>query len=115
MEQQQGIPDKAAGRVMWWHVIAGILVAIVVGVGAGAGGGLLGMALSPTVNGRMQHTTVLMVGGGMTAVALTLGLIWRLSRASAPSFAKGIIVGGCITVLTTGFCNTMIGMLASSN
>lgn len=115
MNEQQVPQQTAREGVNWWHVLGGIFVALVIGVLAGAGGGLLGMAITiPPAGGGHPNYLPFIMGTGFVVPFLVLGTAWYFSRKPLPSFAKGIIVGGCLAILVSGFCNMMFGMLASN-
>jgi hypothetical protein len=115
MNEQQVPQQTAREGVNWWAVLGGIVVALVMGVIAGAGGGLLGMAITtPPPRGGYPNFLPFIMGTGFVLPLLVLGVTWYFSRKRLPSFAKGIIVGGCLAILVTGFCNMLFGMLAAN-
>lgn len=117
MEQQQQVTESAPReRVNWWSVLGGIVLALIMGVLAGGGGGLLGMAITTTpATGKHPNYLPFIMTTGFVLAFLVLGTAWYFSRKRLPSFAKGIIVGGCMALLISGFCNMMFGMLASGS
>ena len=100
-------------RVNWWAVIGGVLVGAIIGVPVGAGGGMLGMFLTPTTNGRMANAPFFLVGAGILALAAVFYVLWILFRRQNLSFAKGVLIGGCVALLATGACNALVGMMSS--
>lgn len=113
MEQQQLPQQTPREGVNWGAVLGGIVLAFAIGIISGVVGAFAGMALTPETGAHPNYLPFIM-GGGFVAALLALGVTWFFSRKRLPSFAKGIIVGGCMAVLISGFCNMLFGMMASS-
>ena len=115
MNEQEVTQQTPREGVNWWAVLGGIVIALIIGILAGVGGAFAGMALTTTPsNGGHPNYLPFIVGGGFIVGFVVLAVAWFFSRKMMPSFAKGIIVGGCMALLISGFCNMMFGMMASS-
>lgn len=101
--------------VNWWAVLGGIVIALVTGIPAGVGGGLLGMAITTTPPAGVHPNYMpFIMTTGFAIGFVVLATAWLFSRKHLPSFARGIIAGGCMALLISGFCNMLFGMFASN-
>ena len=91
--------------VKWGAVIGGLLVALFTGVIVGTIGGILGAAAGSGAGSRVLGA----VAGMLAADGLYVLIAIALHRRN-PSFASGLLVGGCIVGLLAGACDwVMIG------
>jgi hypothetical protein len=89
-------------------VAAGVMFALVLGLLTGFFAGGFGLSLSGYGPDSMSLAVAPMMAFATAAPLLLLGGFWLRSRLTAPDFAKGVLIGGCIAVLASGLCTALI-------
>lgn len=106
MEQES--VTRPRQRAQWATVVGGLILALTVGLISSLYAGFLGLSVSGKGLDTMRDALVPMITFATAAPFVLIGGIWLTSRRHAPAFAKGVLIGGCISVLASGLCTALI-------